>query len=490
MQTTPAPLEPAATVLASGRDTGVVEIAVLEQTFESLADQTRAINAAHAARMRTIEHGRRQMETIQARSLEELRRTGGVKFESTELARRSYRLEVGVALGIHEFTAGRLIACAEELAARFPATLDTLGNGAITERHAQILTETAFGLPDEHLAEYERLALNKAQQETPARFTTSARKIRDRLHPEELEERHRKAFENRRIYLDPATDGMARFTIENSAVKIFALDDRITRAAKFLRDVPGEERTLDQLRSDIAVRFVLDGDIYTGTKTDNTAETTAEAGDAFTAPTPRRKGQFSSIQPSVHITVPVLSLLGQGDEPATLDGYGPIPLSQAAELAAGAPSFTRILTHPETGAVLSVGRDSYRVPKDLARWVQTRDGTCRQYACGTPARRSDIDHTTPWTPASWRSGGGQTSDDNLACLCKRHHTLKHARLINGWGVPVGEAWGMVHEVDEDGHTTGTIIWTTPSGNNYTTAPDVTLQAWRDGTEGVATSSVA
>ena len=473
----PAPLEPAAAAPSARR-----ELEVLEHTVESLSDQTRAINSAHATRMRTIEQGRRQMEAIQAKSLEELRRTGGVKFESNELARRSYRLEVGVALGIHEYTAGALISCAEQLVNRYPLTLETLAKGAITERHAQVLTETGFGLPDEHRIEYERLAVNKAQQETPARFKTSARKIRARLHPEELEEQHKRAFENRRIFLEPAADGMARFTIENSAVKIYALDDRLTRAAKFLTDIPGEDRTLDQLRTDMAVRLLLDGDVYTDTTVDTS---TPEAGEAFTPPKPRRRGQFASIQPSVHITVPVLSLLGKSDEPATLDGYGPIPLSQAAELAAGAPSFTRILTHPETGAVLSVGRESYRVPKDLARWVQTRDGTCRQYSCGRPARRSDIDHTIPWTPASWRPGGGQTSDDNLACLCPAHHTLKHARLINGWGLPVGEAWGMVHEEDEDGHTTGTIIWTTPSGQSYATEPDVIMQAWRDDTPATA-----
>ena len=37
--------------------------------------------------------------------------------------------------------------------------------------------------------------------------------------------------------------------------------------------------------------------------------------------------------------------------------------------AAGAPSFTRILVHPEIGAVLSIGRDRYTVPKELKRFL-------------------------------------------------------------------------------------------------------------------------
>jgi hypothetical protein len=44
------------------------------------------------------------------------------------------------------------------------------------------------------------------------------------------------------------------------------------------------------------------------------------------------------------VTVPVFSLLGATDEPAMLDGYGPIPASMARNLVAnGADSFYRVL---------------------------------------------------------------------------------------------------------------------------------------------------
>jgi hypothetical protein len=49
----------------------------------------------------------------------------------------------------------------------------------------------------------------------------------------------------------------------------------------------------------------------------------------------------------VLVTVPVLSLLGATEEPAMLDGYGPIPASLARDLVAeGAESFHRVLTDP------------------------------------------------------------------------------------------------------------------------------------------------
>ncbi|WP_370291355.1 FAD-dependent oxidoreductase [Cryobacterium sp. TMB3-15] len=76
------------------------------------------------------------------------------------------------------------------------------------------------------------------------------------------------------------------------------------------------------------------------------------------------------------------------------------------------------MTHPETVAVLSVGKEHYKAPADLRRWVALRDGTCRFPGCTRPASRSDLDHTLA------REHGGPTDYDNLAHLCRAHHRLK------------------------------------------------------------------
>jgi len=55
------------------------------------------------------------------------------------------------------------------------------------------------------------------------------------------------------------------------------------------------------------------------------------------------------------VTDPVLTLLG-GNEPGTLNGYGPIGTDTARKLAAHGPSFLRLLTHPVWGAVLELDR--------------------------------------------------------------------------------------------------------------------------------------
>ncbi|NOJ61331.1 DUF222 domain-containing protein [Arthrobacter sp. 260] len=152
------------------------------------------------------------------------------------------------------------------------------------------------------------------------------------------------------------------------------------------------------------------------------------------------------VQPVVFVTVPVLTLLG-GNEPAELEGFGPIDPDTARNLAAHAKGFTRILTHPETGTVLSVGRDRYKVPKDLRKTVLVRDKTCRHPGCNRPGPVCDLDHTIPW------HHGGTTSYDNLAALCRKHHLLKTA--------------GYWHY--QQPHP-GTLTATSLTGKTYTTQP--------------------
>ncbi|TFC86963.1 HNH endonuclease signature motif containing protein, partial [Cryobacterium sp. TMT4-31] len=180
-------------------------------------------------------------------------------------------------------------------------------------------------------------------------------------------------------------------------------------------------RTLDQLRADIAAALLLDGI------------------------TP--DGMGGGIRGTVMVTVPVLTLLGLDEEPATLEGYGPISPEAAREIAGHAPSFTRLLTHPETGVVLSLGKTQHKNTKAMKKYLRVRDETCRFPGCSRPAVTSDVDHTDPW------AGGGNTDSDNLAHLCEPHHRLKH---LSQWRV-TQETGGILH-------------WTSPGKRSYRTDP--------------------
>jgi hypothetical protein len=92
----------------------------------------------------------------------------------------------------------------------------------------------------------------------------------------------------------------------------------------------------------------------------------------------------------------------------------------------------------------------YTPSRRLAEFVRCRDLTCRFPGCSEPATNTDIDHTIAWPI-------GPTCASNLKCLCRRHHLLK-----TFWGGPTG--WRDRQLPD------GTIIWTSPHGQTYTTKP--------------------
>ncbi|MGY3379650.1 hypothetical protein ACVWYS_001607 [Arthrobacter sp. TE12231] len=145
------------------------------------------------------------------------------------------------------------------------------------------------------------------------------------------------------------------------------------------------------------------------------------------------------------VTVPVLSLLGLTDEPAVLDGYGPIPPSMARRLVSGgAGSFYRVLTDPRDGAPLEIGRSSYRLPAAQRHWLRLRDGRCPFPGCNNHSLDNEADHLLAW------ADGGTTGIANLGQPCPKHHRLKHS---SAW-TPVGAT------------TTSPPGWISPSKRYY------------------------
>lgn len=85
------------------------------------------------------------------------------------------------------------------------------------------------------------------------------------------------------------------------------------------------------------------------------------------------------------------------------------------------------------------------MPKDLKKFLQVRDETCRFPGCGTGATRCELDHTIDW------QYGGPTGADNLAHLCPKHHRLKHH---TNWAIEQTDA--------------GSLTWTSPTRHTYPT----------------------
>jgi hypothetical protein len=150
----------------------------------------------------------------------------------------------------------------------------------------------------------------------------------------------------------------------------------------------------------------------------------------------------------VNITVNLETLLGLVDDPAEMDGHGPITPQLARALAfAEGSTWRRLVTDPIHGHLLDYGRTTYTPPAPLKDHIRARDVTCRTPNCTQPATHCDQDHLIPW-PA------GTTSEDNLCAECRWHHRLKHE---GRW----------IHRLsDNPNHPPGTILIISPTGHTY------------------------
>lgn len=415
------------------------------QFADSLADLLQAaatldqvIASAQAIRAEVIDRARHLAELTAVAESAECDRDESPSTRR-QLAHRVLVSEVACALRLPERTAERLIDESDMLIAHLGATHRALAEGSISYRHAQVIIDEAQSLPDAVRPRFEQAVLPAAERLTAARLRPRARAERERCHPDSIEQRVEKSRAERQVLLEPAHDGMAWLSAFLPAERASAIYERVTSVALGIkRGAQGDDepRTLAQLRADVLSDLLLDGVV-----------------DAI--------GCGTGVRATVHVTVPVERLLGvarSGEAPtlsasafippAELEGFGPIDDETARELASGAPSFTRLLRHPESGAVLSVGRDRYSVPADLATALRVRDRTCRFPGCGRSAARSDIDHTVDW------QFGGTTSIDNLAHLCPAHHQLKHR-----------SEW----QVSQQGG--GVLRWRAPSGLTHVTHPE-------------------
>jgi hypothetical protein len=373
--------------------------------------------------------------------------------------------EIAGILTISSGAAAAFVEQSRQLCA-MPPVMDALSTGSLSWQQAKIFVDETEALDQgaaaalvEHFFDPE--APNPARgcpatELVPARLRANVRGWRERHHPESIEKRHAKSAADRRVEFTPDRDGMAWIAAYLRADLAMAAWNDLTATARSLQG-PNETRTLTQLRPDIFASRLLTNRTATGVvpaagdmpddmiglaTLEGSDEPAADLGisDAAlscgntAAPEPGLTSTSPSVDPDaakvptpradVLVTVPWLALCGITDEPAMLDGYGPIPASIARQLLTdGAASFRRVLLDPSNGTPLEIGRTSYRVTNALRKVLQIRDGKCVFPGCNNNTLDNETDHLTAW------EHGGTTDITNLGQLCPKHHRLKHN---SGW----------------------------------------------------------
>ena len=459
-----------------------------------------------------------------------------------DVVERSIRLELAAAMRITEYAAGRLIVLAEALVHRYPAVLDALAGGRITEKHAEIYVDLVDQVTPELRDQVTAPGLVLAEAEPVGTFRRALRDLIARVEATTLEQRYQTAVTQRRVWVEQGADGMGLLGLHHPAVEVHAIHGRITAMAKVIAAAEGETRTLDQIRADVVADLLVDGttdhlpaaasgikaqvvvtvpvlallddenastDAGTGaddelveaeggaegTDADDTpvefhaqAEDTAESetraadrgadagsgADVSSTATATASesgagatGTDADAAVDAHERAAPTRISARTVDPPVVEGVGPIPLSKAHELCGGESTWMRVLTHPETGIVLSVGRDRYKPPKPLRRLVRWRADRCMAPGCGMPASRCEIDHQIRWVDH------GETSLENTAPFCKGHHLVKD-----------NTDW-VVRQVPDSG---GAVRWTSPTGRHYTVQPERRVPAFTAARRGAGDSA--
>lgn len=417
-----------------------------------------------ADRMLSIYEAQR-LQRIDALRLEAVTEAAGHGMTSPDVAERSVRLELAAAMRVTEHAAGVLMVRAQALVHRYPAVLESLSYAGMTPQHAAHLVTVLDALPVDVRDRLVQPAVALADAEPVGVFKRKLSRLIEKEQASTLVERHEEALEQRRVFLEPGLDGMAWLHAHLPAVEAHAIHGRITAMSKaILREIdsaPGgnddagavigdatpeswgfaertpESRTLDQIRTDVFGDLLIDGT------------------------TPSHPEAARGIRAEVIVTVPALSLLDDASaataEPAMVEGVGPIPIARARELCGDSGDWMRVLTHPETAMVVSVGREKYRPPAAIRQLVRWRAARCVAPGCGMPANRCEIDHGSDW------ADGGETSVTNLDPLCKGHHIVKH-----------NSRWRR-QRLDD-----GTIKWTSPAGRTYLVEPERRIPTFTSG----------
>lgn len=467
------------------------QMATLADLVESLAAADATVNAMMAARDGLLALAGRVAVDIAKQ---------GDQTDGGDMTMRTVAAEIGQRLRVSDRTVERRIAEASCLVDGFPTVWAAQGAGRIAAAHAHVIIETGAQLTDAVQRDaYAAAVLPLAEVESPNRLRPLARRIAERFQELPVDDRHRQARSQRRVWARDQDDAMADLTLHGPAVLVHAMMDRLSqmaheirsenlRAAKEARVIDGDftpdARSVDEIRADLLADLVLTG---------------SPAGHDIA------DGLLGEIRGRIEITVPVMTLMGQdlgadaghrdspaesvgtypdprslsersetkspgGDDtdadgrsssgnradetkrttvddlpPAILDGTVPIDARTARLLAGTTNGWDRVLTHPVTGAVLAA--DRYRPPEQLKRHLRARDQRCRFPTCGLAARKCDLDHNDA------ASTGGSTSEGNLSAFCRRHHTLKHA-----------SPWHVKHQAG------GLLEWTSPTGRTYLDTP--------------------
>lgn len=333
-----------------------------------------------------------------------------VEFASEELqpalcwTRRRADVELGFALDLRH---------------RLARVAESLRSGAIDTQRARVISQETVGLdPDPRSTVVDR-ALEIAPGLTTGQLRARIKKMCIAIDPGSMERNFAAGIEERRLVVSPNPDLTAGIAIQQvDPGDAIDAEKYVHGIAMGLKRAGGEDRSLDQLKADVAI------DLLRGRTPDSVSA------------------------PEKHVVVHVRAG-SENPQPALegdweIPGFGPILDKVAQRMIDDADVVSRRLETADDDCQGHLSETESRRPNaGQARHVRAHYPICVFPGCRMPAEGCDIDHRHRY------SRRGRTSCANLAPLCRRHHRCKDEG-----------GWELVRSAD--GHHS----WTSRLGHAY------------------------
>ncbi|MCU1689452.1 MAG: hypothetical protein JWN20_1380 [Jatrophihabitantaceae bacterium] len=338
--------------------------------------------------------------------------------------------ELATRLGVSPVSASNKIAVARQLAGtgRLAAIGNLLRSGQVSESHARLVAVTLESIDDDLARAVESAVIAKMARLTYRQLDAALKRTIARLRHLDEDALNTEARAARRVTRPKPWDaGMASLEVFGPAEDLEQLWITLTGLGL---QAGADAAAAARISGSCDRPLPLDAQRFDALM--------ALADSAFNAhDLPKRQGR----RPSIQVTVALSTLLDLDEDPAELEGYGPIIARTARRIAADPSSTWRRLMLDEFGIVGDYGTTIYRPPQNLIDLVVARDRTCTFPACTRPASESDIDHQIPCPQ-------GPTSEWNNHALCPgRHHPQKTLGI-----------WTPTYDP-----ATGDTVWTHMSG---------------------------
>ncbi len=387
-------------------------------------------------------------------------------------------IELAAALGRSTDSGRMLLSDAVEARYRLPKIWQRLVDGQVQVWRVRRVTDLTRGLTQEAAAFVDA---HLAHVVHTASFATVKRLVAEaaaRFDPETTEMEEVDTAATLHVTLDLST---AWSIGTASGVHLSGLLDRadaeeLEHAIRTIADqllAAGSTDSLDVRRAK-ALGYLSRGDLTLDLPTEDDASSVEEARQRrleTTKPTTRTR------QVVLHVHLSEAALKGApevdpdtgklGLHLARVDNHHQTLTADAVREWLAVPG-THITVKPVIDLHDQIAVDSYEIPDRISTRVKLKRPTCVFPHCTRTSTRTDLDHIDEYVPPDQGGPPGQTSTQNLAPLCRRHHRAKtHPSPVSTSSTTV--RW------DYDQLTPTTWLWTSPHGLRFLVHPDGTTE---------------